>query len=375
MTAFLIFFLVTYSGMHLFVFWHAKVLLPDRWLVLVPAIVFLALMVVSPIAVRLLEKNGSFQSAHWVANVGYWWMGFLFLSFCGLLLVRALSLLVRAASTAFSSAIPSLVGPTAILVVFAIALALCVYGYFEARSIRVERVRMETAKLPVGVDHLKIAQISDVHLGILVREARLQLILDRVLEEAPDLLVSTGDFVDGQMDHLNGLSELFRDIRPRFGKFAVTGNHEFYAGLNQALEFTRQCGFTVLRGEQTSPGDVITIAGIDFREMGSLTDQMSLLTSTRRDLFTLFLKHEPVVTPASYGLFDLQLSGHVHRGQIFPFNLVTGFVYPMQNGSHYLPGGSQLHTNRGSGTWGPPMRVFSPPEVTIIELVRAVSLP
>jgi len=331
--------------------------------------------VVSPIAVRLLEKNGSFQSAHWVANVGYWWMGFLFLSFCGLLLVRALSLLVRAASTAFSSAIPSLVGPTAILVVFAIALALCVYGYFEARSIRVERVRMETAKLPVGVDHLKIAQISDVHLGILVREARLQLILDRVLEEAPDLLVSTGDFVDGQMDHLNGLSELFRDIRPRFGKFAVTGNHEFYAGLNQALEFTRQCGFTVLRGEQTSPGDVITIAGIDFREMGSLTDQMSLLTSTRRDLFTLFLKHEPVVTPASYGLFDLQLSGHVHRGQIFPFNLVTGFVYPMQNGSHYLPGGSQLHTNRGSGTWGPPMRVFSPPEVTIIELVRAVSLP
>ena len=375
MTAFLIFFLVTYSGMHLFVFWHAKVLLPDRWLVLVPAIVFLALMVVSPIAVRLLEKNGSFQSAHWVANVGYWWMGFLFLSFCGLLLLRALGLLVRVTSAAFSSTIPALVGPTPILAVFGVALALCVYGHFEARSIRIERVRIETTKLPVEVERLKIAQISDVHLGILVREKRLQLILDRVREEAPDLLVSTGDFVDGQMDHLNGLSELFRDIRPRFGKYAVTGNHEFYAGLNQSLEFTRQCGFTVLRGEQRSPGDVISVVGIDFREMGSLTDQMSLLTSTRRDLFTLFLKHEPVVAPASHGLFDLQLSGHVHRGQIFPFNLVTGFVYPMQNGSHNLPGGSRLHTNRGSGTWGPPMRVFSPPEVTIIELVRAVSPP
>ena len=79
--------------------------------------------------------------------------------------------------------------------------------------------------------------------------------------------------------------------------------------------------------------------------------------------------------PPAYGLFDLQLSGHVHRGQIFPFNLVTGFVYPMQNGSYQLPGGSQLHTSRGSGTWGPPMRVFSPPEVTIIELVRAASPP
>ena len=142
--------LVTYSAMHFFVFWHAKALLPDRWLVLVPTILFLALMVVSPIAVRLLEKNGSFQSAHWVANVGYWWMGFLFLSFCGLLLVRALSLLVRFASAAFSSAIPSLAGPTPILAVFGIALALCVYGYFEARSIRVERMRIETPKLPVG---------------------------------------------------------------------------------------------------------------------------------------------------------------------------------------------------------------------------------
>ena len=285
--------------MHFFVFWHAKVLLPDRWLVLVPAILFLALMVVAPIAVRLLEKNGSFQSAHWVANVGYWWMGFLFLSFCGLLLVRALSLLVRVASAAFSSTIPSLVGPTAILAVFGIALALCVYGYFEARSIRVERMRIETAKLPVGVDRLKIAQISDVHLGILVREARLKLILDRVREEAPDLLVSTGDFVDGQMDHLNGLSELFRDNSPAFRQIRcdreprVLRGTRSGAGVHSAVRFHGTAGRTAI------PGDVITIAGIDFREMGSLTDQMSLLTSTRRDLFTLFLKHEPVVAPAA----------------------------------------------------------------------------
>jgi uncharacterized protein len=374
-TAFLVFFLLVYSGMNFFVFWHAKALLPDRWTVLIAAILFLALMVVSPIAVRLLEKNGSFHAAHWVAYAGYCWMGFVFLSCCGLLLAGALHLLTRVISAIFTRPLPAPASSTSTIAVFGIALALCVYGYFEARSIRVERVRLETAKLPAGMDRLKIAQISDVHLGILVREARLKLILDRVREEAPDLLVSTGDFVDGQMDHLNGLSELFREIRPRFGKFAVTGNHEFYAGLQQSLDFTRQCGFTVLRGEQRSPGDVITVAGIDFRELGSLADQTSLLATVRRDRFTLFLKHEPVVTPTSYGQFDLQLSGHVHRGQIFPFNLVTGFVYPMQNGSYQLPGGSYLHTSRGSGTWGPPMRVLSPPEVTIVELVRVVAEP
>ncbi len=94
------------------------------------------------------------------------------------------------------------------------------------------------------------------------------------------------------------------------------------------------------------------------------------MASLPQGIFTLVLKHRPTVEAASLGRFDLQLSGHTHRGQVYPFNYVTGAIYPMQEGLYHLAAGSALYTSRGTGTWGPPMRIAAPPEVTIIELVR-----
>ena len=84
--------------------------------------------------------------------------------------------------------------------------------------------------------------------------------------------------------------------------------------------------------------------------------------------FTILLKHRPAIDPGSAGKFDLQLSGHTHHGQIFPFRLLTRLVYPLLGGDHAVPGGGTLHVNRGTGTWGPPMRFLAPPEITIIDL-------
>jgi uncharacterized protein len=268
--------------------------------------------------------------------------------------------------------LPQLAGKAASLTVLAGAVGLCCYGYLEARALRVEHLRIETNKLPAGVDRLKIAQISDVHLGLVVRSERLRLILDRVRAEAPDMLVSTGDLVDGQLDHLDELSDDFQAIRPRYGKFAVTGNHEYYAGLAEALSFTERCGFITLRGETQTAGLPINVAGVDYQMNSPAGQTAALLSSVANGRFTLFLQHLPVVLEQTEGLFDLQLSGHTHRGQIFPFRLVTGLLYPKQDGYYPLAHGSKLYTSRGSGTWGPPMRVFSPPEVTIIELTRPV---
>jgi predicted MPP superfamily phosphohydrolase len=114
-----------------------------------------------------------------------------------------------------------------------------VYGYFEAGNIRTERLRIETAKLPAGIERLTIVQISDVHLGLIVRCKRMEKILDIVRAEKPDIFISTGDLVDAQINHLPGLVELLSKIEAREGKFAITGNHEYYAGLDKALAFTR----------------------------------------------------------------------------------------------------------------------------------------
>ncbi|MEF9427316.1 MAG: hypothetical protein L0956_09160 [Candidatus Mariimomonas ferrooxydans] len=176
------------------------------------------------------------------------------------------------------------------------------------------------------------------------------------------------------MDGLKGLAELFNKINLKYGKFAVTGNHEFYAGIDNSLDFTKRAGFKVIRGEGLTVSGLINIAGVDdpagknynlFKDVS----EKKLLSGLPREKFTLLLKHRPTTDKSSSGLFDLQLSGHTHKGQIFPFSFITRLYYPVHTGSSKLTDNSFLYVSRGSGTWGPPIRFLSPPEVTVIELV------
>ncbi len=370
MARFLIMFLIVYSSMNALVFFNSRVLLlGSRPAQLILAIFFMA-MILAPGCVRFLERNGQEAVARVLAWVGYPWMGFVFFAFCLFLLVMVCELLLNIVNKLLGIQLPLMSAGARAVIVLGVAVAICVYGFFEAHRIRVERVFISTEKLPQGVDSLKIAQISDVHLGLLVRDERLKAILDKIRPENPDLLVSTGDLVDGDIARFNGLAELFKQIEPKFGKYAVTGNHEFYAGLSQSVDALKSYGFVVLRGEAIEVGNILNIVGVDDAVRRVATDEISLLSSVRNGLFTLYLKHRPDVSPDVAATFDLQLSGHTHRGQIFPFSLVTRMVYPMQNGLYELGNGSKLYVSRGSGTWGPPMRVLSPPEVTIFEIHR-----
>ncbi|HKI52228.1 MAG TPA: metallophosphoesterase, partial [Geothermobacteraceae bacterium] len=264
--------------------------------------------------------------------------------------------------------LPTLHGPTTALLVVLVVIAGSFYGLYEATSLRVETVRLETAKLPPGTPPIRIAQVSDMHLGLILREEALAPIVARLQQLQPDLLVATGDIVDAQLNHLQELVTLWQQLDPPLGKYAVTGNHEYYAGLNQALDFLQRSGFVMLRNQNTEVGDWLKLAGVDDPARGGAPDETAAL-GARSKRFTLLLKHRPRFAGESKGLFDLQLSGHAHRGQIFPFNLLTGLEYPLQNGLYTLAASQRLYTSRGTGTWGPPMRILSPPEISLIELV------
>ena len=254
------------------------------------------------------------------------------------------------------------------------SLFVSVWGAFEAWDIRLEKVTLASDKIPAHLSGLRIVQISDVHLGLIVRHKRLAKILTVVKEAKPDILVSTGDLVDGQINNLKGLAEMLGEINPRYGKYAVTGNHEFYAGLNESLAFTEKAGFTVLRNSGVIVADLFNVAGVDDatlqyfskQKMPSEKDMLQLLD---RHNFTLLLKHRPVVDQESLGYFDLQLSGHTHKGQMFPFNIITLLYFPIHWGCLNPVDHCYLYVSRGSGTWGPPIRFLSPPEVTLIEIV------
>jgi predicted MPP superfamily phosphohydrolase len=323
-----------------------------------------------------MERQGSHFFTRAVAYISYGWMGFLFLFVSLSLLLDAYRLLHDLCEYLISRDLPRLLpAPLPLfLITFSLSLGILVYGLFEARAVRTERITVTSAKIPASAGRIRIAQISDLHIGIMMQGERLKKILEEIKKSNPDILVSTGDLVDGQGDGLFDAYPFFREYSPPLGKFAVTGNHEFYAGIARALDFTRQAGFDVLRGEVRSVGGLINIAGFDDLALsgGSLRDGSSFGSVLGRQapgIFTLLLYHRPLIAKDAPGLFDLQLSGHTHKGQIFPFSLVTGIVFPMQAGYFPLPRHSALYVSRGTGTWGPPVRFLSPPEITLIDLI------
>ena len=376
MRLFLLVFFFLYGALHLHVFLRARAAFDFGARIGIVLALFLIVMVLAPIIIRWSESVGFDLFARYMAWMGYIWLGFVFLFFSASLLVDFYRLVVYLGSALLHKdlAFFALTAKTVFIIPFFMAICISVYGYNEALNIRTEHVVINTTKLPKGVDRIRITQISDVHLGLIVRKERLGLILEKVKAAAPDILVSTGDLVDGQINSLEGLADMIKEINPRYGKFAVLGNHEYYAGLKQAIEFKKIAGFTLLRGEGISIDGIINLIGVDdpaAKYFNGYDESMEkhLLASFPRERFTILLKHRPLINKDSLGLFDLQLSGHVHKGQIFPFSLLTKIYYPKDAGLLRANGGI-LYVSRGSGTWGPPIRFLAPPEVTVIDIVR-----
>lgn len=251
MTLFLLTFFLIYGGVHLYVFFKTKAALIPSQTSGIALILFMTVMVFAPVIVRIFERHGFEFPARAMSWVGYLWMSLIFLFFVSAVALDLYRLVLFASGLAARADL-SRFAPSAKLSFFVcltLSVVVTVYGFFDARDVRTERVTIRTGKIPSAVGKLTIVQISDVHLGLVVREERLAAILESVKKENPDILVSTGDLVDGQIDDLGKMALLFQGIKPRYGKFAVTGNHEFYSGIDQALMFTRDAGFTVLRGE------------------------------------------------------------------------------------------------------------------------------
>jgi predicted MPP superfamily phosphohydrolase len=376
MSLFFLMVFVIYGGMHAYVFLRARSALAFGPMAGIATTVFMLFMIFALFLIRVLEQQEYENVARIFAYIAYFWMAALFLFFCSSLVLDFAGMITRATGWIFGIDISRflLSSRTSFFICIVFSLGICIYGYFEDRTIRMERVRIETAKLPPGIDRLTIVQITDVHLGLIVRSQRLEKMLNVVREAKPDIFISTGDLVDAQINHLKGLAEILRGIKTQYGNYAITGNHEYYAGLKMALAFTKEAGFAMLQNEAKNVGP-ITLVGVDDRtavqfKLEPPIVEKDILAKLPRDRFILFLKHQPLIEESSIGLFDLQISGHTHKGQIFPFNFITRLIFPMNAGTYDLGKGSLLHVSRGTGTWGPPIRFLAPPEVTVYELVR-----
>ncbi|MDO8947731.1 MAG: metallophosphoesterase [Desulfocapsaceae bacterium] len=376
MTYFLLVYLSVYSIAHYYAFHKIRAaLLPGRK-ASTGIIIFMAVMITAPIVVRLTERAGIETGARFWTYTSFTWMGLLFLFVTLAATVDVIRSVILATEKVLKRQPAKSISPRQLFTIQAI-MVLAVYGYglFEAANIHLEHIEIASPKIPKNSGRIRIAQISDVHLGLIVRGERLNRIIARIKEANPDILVSTGDLVDGQLNHITTEARLLAEVMPPLGKIAITGNHEFIAGLQDALDFTEKSGFTILRHQGIVIGG-INIVGVDDPAAKSwgkehAQSERDLLLAQPREQFTVLLKHRPDINQNSLGLFDLQLSGHSHKGQIFPFNLLTWLFYPQRAGQLTKLNSGLLYLSRGTGTWGPPIRFLAPPEVTIIDLVHA----
>jgi uncharacterized protein len=252
--------------------------------------------------------------------------------------------------------------------------AINIYGWFEAMDIRVEKIGFKTSKLPPGINSFRVVQISDVHFSSTNGTLLAGKITNMLKDLKPDLLVSSGDLIDRGLNEREYVEGLFAGLDAPYGKFGTTGNHEFYAGIKQATEFTENAGFKLMRNEVATVGDFLDVAAVDD-PAGKTFDsaqvsEMKVLDSLNPEHLRIFLKHQPKIEKDSIGKFDIQLSGHTHKGQIYPFTVIVSLFFKYMDGLFDLGKGSSLYVSRGTGTWGPPIRFLTFPEIAVIEFTR-----
>ena len=266
------------------------------------------------------------------------------------------------------------------LAVMALVPAITLVGFFMARRVaQVREVEVPLAGLPAALEGFTIAQISDIHVGPTIKRAFVEGIVARVNRMNADVVAITGDLVDGSVRELSHHTEPLGDLESRHGTYVVTGNHEYYSGAAAWIHELRRLGTRVLLNEHVvieHDGAQLALAGVtDYSahhfDPGHRSDPQGSVAGAPRASIKVLLAHQPRSAPgAERAGFHLQLSGHTHGGQFWPWNFFVRLQQPYTAGLHRTRQ-MWIYISRGTGYWGPPMRFGIPSEITRIRLVRA----
>lgn len=367
------------TGGHLYL--HARLVtapaLPDPWSQLGTMLVIAggASLVLVPLAERVMHPPWS-RMVGWPGSL---WLGFAFVTLV-LLGIGDLVLLAIGPADAFAAtpgpeALPWLRGRAA-LTLF-VALAAVLVGMRSAFSPELRKVTVAIDRWPEALDGFRIVQLTDIHIGPILGRRFAEALTRRANARDADLVVITGDLVDGSVAQLGAEVAPFSELQAKHGVAFVTGNHDFYSRADAWCEHVRGLGIEVLRNEHRvieAGGARFVLAGVDDHRgdplRGGGEDLGAALAGVPEDVPVVLLAHDPTTFVGASGLpIDLQISGHTHGGQIWPFVAMVRLVVPFVAGL-YRRGRAQLWVSRGTGFWGPPMRIGAPAEISEITIVR-----
>jgi len=349
------------------------------WLVTLAWLLVSAVVMPLGFAARRVRRQPLSDRIAWVGLVAMGSFSSLFV----LTLVRDVALIVSRVLPAawFDAATAAAFTHASALGVPVLAAVMTLVGFINARRrARVRRVDVPIEGLPASLDGFTIAQISDLHVGPTIKRRYVDAVVEAVNAIGADLIAVTGDLVDGGVAQLRGHTEPLRRLSSRYGTYFVTGNHEYYSGVQPWLAELRRLGFRVLLNEHVvlrHRDAKLVLAGVtDYSahhyHATHRSDPAAALAGAPSDAaLRVLLAHQPASAfDASRAGFDLQLSGHTHGGQFVPWNWFVRFWQPFTAGLHRL-GRLWVYVSRGTGYWGPPKRLGAPSEITRLRLVAA----
>ncbi|HEY5930398.1 MAG TPA: metallophosphoesterase [Burkholderiales bacterium] len=366
---------------HLYMAWRLVPDMPFGVAGVAAIIVLLALSLsVLPFA-EYARRNKQNPCADQLAGAGFLAMGF-FSSLLVLTILREVVLLAghAASGSLISAAVQNEIRVWSAAAVPALAVLVTLLGYINARRrAAILTVEVPIAGLPEALHGFSIVQITDIHVGATIKHGYVTRIVEAVNGLDADMIAITGDLVDGSVGRLGAHTEPLGRLAARHGTFFVTGNHEYYSGAHAWIVEMRRIGLSVLLNEHVvleHSGAVVVVAGVTdlsghHFDPAHRSDPVAALAGAPEAAVKLLLAHQPrSAYAAAKAGFDLQLSGHTHGGQFFPWNYVVKLFEPFTSGLHRLDDLS-LYVSRGTGYWGPPKRFGAPSEITHLKLVPA----
>ena len=387
---FFIVFITLLGIMHGYVGWKIFSGLNLNFSLAIIGIILLAILTLLPVLPILFRYNG-YESSFLdkLSLIGYTSLGFFTLSFVAFFSKDLLFKVWGFISSFFSADVKQQMALDAdkreflekslsigILTLVGPATA---YGFYSARKgPTIINQDIYLKNLPDSFENFTIAQISDLHVGPTIKKPYVEKVVNQISNLNPDLIAITGDMVDGSIDYLRKDLEPLSQVVASHGTYFVTGNHEYYSGAKRWLDETDRMGFTNLVNENrliTINDQSIALAGVnDYRAHQIIPSHRSnpqaALKGINSEKVKILLAHQPSsIFQANEAGFDLQISGHTHGGQFWPF------TYPTKKANPYLSGlhnhnGTQIYVNSGTGYWGPPLRLGVTAEITLFKLKK-----
>jgi len=365
--------LSVYSAVNYYIFTTGLSAIPQNYrAVYITAYLFLFL---SYIAGRFLERKFPNALSTFFVWVGSFWLG----AMVYYLLFTILIDIIRLANLIFNFLPPEFYTEEYKLIFFAAINTAVVFivllGYLNARSPVTRKLNISIDKKAGELKNLKIAVASDIHLGTIIARRSIERIVRRINSIGADIVLLPGDVVDEDIGPVikRNLGEFLRNIKSKYGTYAVTGNHEYIGGAEAACSYLEEHGIIELRDSYVKIAESFYVVGREDRASkgfaGIIRKPMAqLLEGVDKNLPVLLMDHQPVrLEEAEKFGVDLQLSGHTHHGQLWPFNFITKKIYEVSMG-YKKKGNTHIYVSCGVGSWGPPIRTGNRPEIVEINI-------